>query len=569
MTTDTKEHKLDFSGHVVLIGAREHRHAANRLRSCIPEINWISSNGTIPAGVSTLTLESTNALDEGSFEASVSVEDGTPHAKITGGPFSGVIYGVEELIEQRRYLSPTSTRLTVPTGRISPDLAYRTFWTWDHSTNWNLDQIGQQEIGVFNSYGKPPQGFLGDYERLVDFCSENRIGGAVVYGFLRDSHGGIEAAQSLCKYANERGVRIIPGIAIGAYGGVYWEGPSKYNLSTWLRDHPTTEASAEGTIGFQIEDLDFPLNFPRSDYTKVACPSDPATMNWMEEAVSWLSDTFDIGGVNIESGDYGVCGCDRCVRRRGGRDDPSMRQELLESWSHADLTDNFPRLFETIRSKRPDAWVYCELQWDNLLDIDSDHTFDAMPDSAIYQHTVNRTYWKRVLESLRPGDLSSFAMPRNALRTHIASQWSGDARTERYRDNSRDIMGLARDSAGLGFNGLTIWGEASAHHVPVELNYLAFSRFGFNASLEWDEFFRETVSPLFGGQAQAEEFLDILASADSELSPAPTTLETLSSRVNSALREASDNTIGRWVWLAEHIRKRRRTSSGQGIGAES
>jgi hypothetical protein len=26
----------------------------------------------------------------------------------------------------------------------TPGLTYRTFWTWDHSTNWELSQIGQQ-----------------------------------------------------------------------------------------------------------------------------------------------------------------------------------------------------------------------------------------------------------------------------------------------------------------------------------------------------------------------------------------------------------------------------------------
>jgi len=37
-----------------------------------------------------------------------------------------------------------------------------------------------------------------------------------ISGFLRDSHGGIEAAQELCRYANERGVRIR---FIGRRGG--------------------------------------------------------------------------------------------------------------------------------------------------------------------------------------------------------------------------------------------------------------------------------------------------------------------------------------------------------------
>lgn len=557
-------HVADLRQTVGLIGAGQHSHAAARLERAVPGIRWVPVAGSPPSGLSTITLQTTDTLPEGSFATTLVREGDATHLTVSGGPFSGVIYGVEEIIQRHSIPAAGIVRVSIVEGVHQPSLPYRSFWTWDHSTNWNLDQVGHQEIGVFNSYGKPPEGFLSDYRRVVDFCSAHRIGGVVVYGFLRDSHGGVDAAKELCRYANERGVRIIPGIAIGAYGGVYWEGPSKYNLSTWLKDHPGTEARAEGAIGFQIEDLDFPLNFPRSDYTKVACPSDPATMDWMEEAVSWLSETFDIGGVNIESGDYGVCGCERCIARRGDRDDPTRRQEMLESWSHADLTDNFPRLFEAIRKNRPDAWVYCELQWDNLLDKQSHRAFDAMPDGAIYQHTVNRSYWERARRELPPGDMAHFPTPRNALRTHIASQWSGDARTERYRNNSKDIMGLATDSARLGFNGLTLWGEASPHNVPVELGYLAFSRFAFDATLEWDAFVSDTVASLFGGSAQAEEFLAILDEADRQLFPDEKAMASLKGRVQSALREADEATLDRWAWLANHVSKRHRMAKDLG-----
>ena len=66
--------------------------------------------------------------------------------------------------------------LAVPAEPLSgsPALAYRAWWTWDHSTNWELSQIGHQEIGVFNPYGKPPGGFLADYKRAVDFARQVR-----------------------------------------------------------------------------------------------------------------------------------------------------------------------------------------------------------------------------------------------------------------------------------------------------------------------------------------------------------------------------------------------------------
>ena len=360
-------------------------------------------------------------------------------------------------------------------------MLYRTFWTWDHSTNWELSQVGLQEIGVFNPYGKPPGGFLADYKRLVDFCSRNRIAAITIYGFLRDTHGGIAAAQELCRYATERGVRIMPGIAIGAYGGVYWEGDHPYNLATWLRQNPQFAATMEKGVGFQLADLSFPLNFPRSDYTVSACPSAPETIEWMEEAVSWLAETFDIGGINIESGDYGVCGCDRCVARRQNAAEAARRKsDHGDSWSHTDMAENFPKLYRAAKAKKPDLWVYCEMQWDNLLD-------------PVASAAQTRSAQGRRLPAHRQQELlAASSAPRspatmsrrcptqpNVLRCQFACQWNGDERTERYAFNAKTFADMAqigaRDAHGRADGvgravGLSRHGRALLHRLrPLHL----------------------------------------------------------------------------------------------------
>lgn len=526
---------------MIIEGEERHPHAARRLRESVTVDKYVR-----------VRLELDESLKEGAYV--ISAEDNT--FVVRGGPFSGVIYGVEELIELTgRHLDPAALAKGPVSGE--PGLAYRTFWTWDHSTNWELSQIGQQEIGVFNPFQKPPKGFLDDYRKLVDFCSKNRIGGIVIYGFLRDSHGGIESAQELCRYANERGVRIIPGIAIGAYGGVYWEGKHRYNLSTWLKDNPQHAAVMEKDVGFQLADLAFPLNFPHSDYTVSACPSAPEVIDWMEEAVSWLAETFEIGGINIESGDYGVCGCERCRARRANDDEAKRRvDDHGDSWSHTDMAANFPRLYNAAKAKRPDLWIYCEMQWDNLLEPVAGEAQKALPKGAIYQHTANRSYWKRLREELKPDFVKSLPTQPNVLRCQFACQWNGDERTERYALNAKTFADMATRGKQLNMEGLTVWGEPSDYFATAEISYLAFARFSWNPDLSWTEFLEREVAPRLGGAKAAERFIALAEELDGAQVLPVERLAAMQKETLSFAAAGDGRVARRWLTLTDQIGRR-------------
>lgn len=525
-------------------GAPLHVHAARILQE-----------GSAPGVLDTLTVHLIDdpELAEGHFTIAP-VADGV---ELRGGPFSGVIYAAQELLKRCGADLNLSQLGDAPISD-GPGMPYLSFWTWDHSTNWELSQIGHQEIGVFNPYQKPPGGFLADYKRLVDFCSANRIGGVVIYGFLRDSHGGIDAAHELCRYGRERGVRIIPGIAIGAYGGVYWEGNHRFNLSTWLKGNPEHTAKMSRDIGFQIADLDFPLNFPHSDYTMTACPSAPETMEWMEQAVTWLAETFDIGGINIESGDYGVCDCDRCVARRANEAEAARREdEYGDSWSHSDMAANFPRLYRAAKAAKPDLWIYCEMQWDNLVEPVAANEQAKLPPGAIYQHTANRTYWTRLRDTVTAGFVASLPTQPNVLRCQFACQWNGDGRTERYAFNARSFADMCQRGHAMGMKGLTIWGEVSAHNATTEIGYLAFSRFGWDPTLSWEEFLDRDVAPLFGSREQADRFIAIAEEIDANAHLPLARLDTLAENALAEVTGAPPETARRWLTLIERITQRR------------
>ncbi|MDF2982762.1 MAG: hypothetical protein K0Q69_2534, partial [Devosia sp.] len=188
-------------------------------------------------------------------------------------------------------------------------------------------------------------------------------------------------------------------------------------------------------------------------------------------------------------GDYGVCGCERCVARRANDAEAARRKDDHgDSWSHTDMAENFPRLYRAAKAKRPDLWIYCEMQWDNLLDPVATEAQHRLPRGAIYQHTANRSFWKRLRTELATDYVQSLPTQPNVLRCQFACQWNGDERTERYAFNARTFADMSVRGRELGMEGLTVWGEPSDYYATVELSYLAFSRFGWDPTLSWDAF---------------------------------------------------------------------------------
>ena len=543
---------------ICLTGEDQHPHAGRQVRKALG--SRCAPADTRRDDALVINLVERADLVEGAFAIDVP-PDGP--ITISGGPFSGVIYGANEFV---RRLTSEST-IAIESVAETPGLPYRTFWNWDHSTNWSMTQIGAQETGVMNPYAKPPDGFLADFRRVVDFMSLNRIAAITIFGFLRDSHGGIEAAQELCRYATERGVRILPGIAINAYGGVVWEMDHRYNLGTWLRTHPDLAADMERPAGFQLADLDFPLYFPRAEYSARGCSSRPENIAWMDEAIAWLTETFQIGGVDIEAGDYGVCGCPLCSARRAEREDASRRHGYAESWSHADMADYYPRLFDIIRSRRPDAWVYAEIQWDNLLDAEAQRPLHGLPQDGIYQHTLNRSYWHKVEREITPDYAHTLPTKNNVIRTQFNCQWNGDYRTERYRLNARDFAAQAKKAAEIGFTGHTVWGEPSPFNTSVELSYLAFSRFTWDPTLTWDQFITRDLAPLYDGPEAATRYVTLAEEFDASANLPIKNLQTMRSETLANAAAVSGQSSSRWLWLTDQIDRRIYDSQTRPVGS--
>src|ERR1700753_762604 len=130
------------------------------------------------------------------------------------------------------------SRLQEQVANGTPPIRTRMFWTWDHSTEWALNRPGAHTMGAANEYGRTTEAFLGDYTALFHWCSRHHVDAVVLWVLLRDSHGGLDCAKRLSDIAASQGVRLLCGVGLNCYGGVYYEGDSPISLERHLASHP-------------------------------------------------------------------------------------------------------------------------------------------------------------------------------------------------------------------------------------------------------------------------------------------------------------------------------------------
>jgi len=412
--------------------------------------------------------------------------------------------------------SAATERMIWELDRPAPALARSYFWTWDHSTNWSWDDPGMQNFGCKNRYLKRPETFLEDYRRLIDLAAGLGVHGLVVWGFLRDSHGGIDSAKRLADYAASRGVAIMPGVGTTWYGGVFYEGNHPYNLEMFVKRYPDA---------CRIDE-----NGNRDQHG--ICPTQPGFIEWLQESLYWLFKEFAIGGVNLENGDFLVCHCPRCAerRRQWPQDEPLF-------WFHQYL--GYEPALQALRGRcREQSITWATYkgfvpgssakkeEQAAFLECRRPAMFDKLANDSLCQWTLTHM--------VRPSPLAltqylDHGAPNEALFCdtwpaevkppskrsvgflHQGSQWYGRSR---YRQVISSIKEGCLRAYRCGFEGVSIHGEVSSMHIPAALNYLAFSHF-----IHWPEdslrqFGRKTLGPVFGAEEEGESFAEHLAYLD-------------------------------------------------------
>lgn len=482
-----------------------------------------------------------------------------------GNGLSGQLYAIEHLC-QRGVLSPEG--LTVENEPVleTPEFIYRILWTWDHSTNWNLGYEGQLDWGCFNAYLKTEEAYVDDFERLIDWGSRNRFNGLILWGFLRDSHGGVAASQQLCKRAAERGVRVLPGLGTSFYGGFYYAGEHTFSAEAWLARHP--ECAARDKQGRRTDRL---------------CPSDPSNQDWLREGTHWLFETFDIGGVNLESGDFMVCYCERCqkLRQKMGGEDPEFFKEMVIS---------IRPVIEEILSIREDAWITFGTYTgfnpgplpQDLGDPDPSVVLNmanaggtnpvviqGLPPETITQWSLtamlhqDRIPLMSFLDNGRPDILMSAPDWPVGLTPpgqhglgllHQGSQWYSRGRGHtRYNVEIASIKEACLRGSAAGLEGMAITGEMAPTYTPVELNYLAAAHFAYHPEDSLLAFAEATLAPLVGGKELAREFVQYMArreSGEMSVKDEEQLQDRLDHFASEVARGESWQAYRRWRWLS-------------------
>ncbi len=171
-----------------------------------------------------------------------------------GKTLTGAQHAVSELVSWKLKLTEGGAITSGTLDEVDkPALKYRIVWTWDGHCNWanSVEETmalyvnGNPEVGSM-AVPYTPEGFRTHFTRAIDYFSDHKLNGLIVWGFLRDEHGGIEMGREISQYARRNNVRILPGVCSqGGYGGFIFSAKNKFNLDVWCKEHPELRAKNE------------------------------------------------------------------------------------------------------------------------------------------------------------------------------------------------------------------------------------------------------------------------------------------------------------------------------------
>jgi hypothetical protein len=484
------------------------------------------------------------SLSEESFVLKTFRKEGKTTIFVAGKNRLGTLYAAQDL--KNYYLRVEMGRVLLNELNLveRAQLKHRWFRIWDSRANWDLTdsdhQFAQDWAGptLTQPYLNSSGAYLRDMKKTVDFMSEHRLNGLVIWGFLRDAHGGVAAAQELCTYAQERGVRIMPGIGLSGYGGFFYDGNHQFNMAAWTKAHPELRAIDE-----------------KGNYRdQTICPEKPPNRQWLQEGLRWMYQNFRIGGISLDPGEFFVCYCNDCKKAR-----------VAQGGSDADFFKDAARVvtFMTAEAQKldPKTWVAYETH----TGFDFESIQGASPAGSSV-HAATRPYppefvqhvpefavcqWdltRMLKERAWPSPFKSPAKHGMGLLTWGSAP--GNSGKELFWKRMEEVTHHAYSS---NLEGLAMYGELSPENPNIELNYLMFSELAFNPASELPAFFRFKIARLYGGEEPAKKLMKVLDLLEDETGMLSSNVDEASRLARTAAEQSDRSGKERWTKLVSYI----------------
>lgn len=424
-------------------------------------------------------------------------------------------------------------------------ISQRFFWSWDHSTSWCMNTLGSQNCGLANKYTKDPHMFEVDYKRAIDWCAEHKMTAVGIVGFLRDSHGGVDSARRLCEYARKKGVLVYMIAGLFAYGGIYYEGNSKYSLNKFFEKNP--EAIAVNEDGSYVYNS---VNVGKkgTELEYQGCASNEKLREFVLESLDWVfKEIPELGGIQMESSDTGVCQCPKCRARRG----PEAAKEPL---SIADMAAIYPPASKVILDRNPEALVICETYHHFLHPTCQAFNTDKPSDDLKKLLDMPKTtYWQwKCDQMLRDNTwpegtpmIPSMQKFRHIMRSHAGTQWWGG----RYTFDVDKIRRQCLLSYESGIDAVSMFGENCPYYANSEFNYLALEYFADFPHASMKDFAEDVMAPRLGGVSQAETYCEF-AKLHADLPKVPKAVSDIA-KIASGLNDTE--AVRRWINLGDFL----------------
>ena len=435
-------------------------------------------------------------------------------------------------------------------------------WVWDHTTNWTPAVHGRQTIGTNNPYLKDREVFLSDFRRLLDFLGRKQFAGLCVWGLLRQSHGGVEAAREIVAYGRERSVSVTPGVGLYTYGGAFYEGRHEFNLETFALANPQCAALVrrksdaflalrDVDVGTRARRLEDAFLRRRRPWVQL-CPSDPQVIAWIRDAVSWVIEALDLRTIMLEGGDVFNCQCDKCLQRR--------KRTIDRHVSLEDLCAGYVPVVEYLHRHHPDVEIQCETYGapgiapagaeagnGKLIPEDCIAQIEAIPEPAQLQLAYNYIMPDEQL------NLPTSIARRGLLRTELGSQWQGPNWPHCC---AQAIARHCRACRKLGIPAVSFFTEAPDSIPSHWINYEALHAFT-SADIDYDTFVERDIAPRLGGIDRAREFIDWATDPKRDEPQVGLTVAR-----QGAVGAADEQEFLKWAWLGGYIAEFGRAGSG-------